>query len=71
MILRMASENRVYGFKKNHPMVKHMIDNMPIEYGYNNAPYSPGWTGLEVKKSLGLENEFSKEIWEYHIISTF
>ena len=58
--------NNVYGFKKNHPMVKHMIDNMPIEYGYNNAPYSPGWTGFEVKKYLGLENEFSKEIWEYH-----
>lgn len=60
--------NNVFAFQKNHPMAKHLIDNMPIEYGYCNAPYSPGWTGIWVKNYLGLENEFSKEIWEYHRI---
>jgi mannosyltransferase OCH1-like enzyme len=60
--------NNVYAFEKNHPIVKHMIDSMPIEYGYCNAPYSPGWTGLEIKKYLGLDNEFSNEIWHYHSV---
>ena len=60
--------NNVYAFVKNHPMVKHMIDNMPLVKDYSNAPYSPGWTGIEVKKYLGLDNEFSNEIWEYHRI---
>lgn len=58
--------NNVYGFEKEHPLPKHMIDNMPIDLGYGNAPYSPGWTGIEVKRYLGLENEFSNEIWHYH-----
>lgn len=60
--------NNVFGFEKNHPLVKHMIDNMPIDYGYCNAPYSPGWTGIQIKKYLGLENEFSNEIWHYHSV---
>jgi len=60
--------NNIFGFEKNHPMVNHMIDHMPIDYNYWNAPYSPGWTGIEVKRYLGLENEFSNEIWEYHRI---
>jgi len=58
--------NNIFGFIKNHPLVKHMIDNMPIDYNYGNAPYSPGWTGIEVKRYLGLENEFTKEVWLYH-----
>ena len=60
--------NNVFAFQKQHPMVKHMIDSMPIEYGYCNAPYSPGWTGIEAKRYLGLENEFSNEIWHYHSV---
>jgi mannosyltransferase OCH1-like enzyme len=58
--------NNVYGFEKDHPLPKHMIDSMPIDLRYGNAPYSPGWTGIEVKRYLGLENEFSNEIWHYH-----
>jgi len=58
--------NNVFGFKREHETVTHMIDNMPIEYGYANPPYSPSWMGLEVKKYLGLENQFSNEIWDYH-----
>lgn len=58
--------NNVFGFKKHHPLVKHMIDNMPDNNPY--CPYSPGWTGIEVKKYVGLENQFSNEIWEYHRI---
>ena len=60
--------NNVFAFKKEHPLVKFMIDNMHSEVGYNNPPYSPSWTGLTAKKYLGLENEFSNEIWEYHRI---
>ena len=58
--------NNVYGFEKENPLPKHMIDSMPIDLNYCNVPYSPGWTGIEVKRYLGLENEFSKEIWHYH-----
>jgi mannosyltransferase OCH1-like enzyme len=58
--------NNVFGFKKNHPLVKHMIDSMPVDINYGNAPYSPGWTGIEGKRYLGLENEFTKNVWEYH-----
>jgi mannosyltransferase OCH1-like enzyme len=60
--------NGIFAFEKNHPIVKTVIDNMPIDLGYCNGPYSPGWTGIAVKKHLGLENEFSNEIWEYHRI---
>jgi len=60
--------NNIFGFAKHHPMVKHMIDTMPVQLGYGNAPYSPGWCGIECKAYLGLENEFSNEIWEYHRI---
>lgn len=58
--------NNVYGFKKEHPIVKYLIDNMPVEIGYCNAPHSPGWTGLIIKKYMGLPNMFSTEIWHYH-----
>lgn len=58
--------NNVFAFAKEHPMVKHMIDTMPVDLGYQNAPYSPGWCGVECKRYMGLENEFSNEIWEYH-----
>lgn len=58
--------NNLFGFAKRHPMVKHMIDAMPVQLGYGNAPYSPGWCGVECKAYLGLENQFSDEIWEYH-----
>jgi len=58
--------NNVFGFEKENSLVKHMIDTMPIELNYGNGPHSPGWTGIAVKNYLGLENEFSKEIWEYH-----
>jgi len=58
--------NNIFAFQKEHPLVKHMIDNMQVEYEYCNAPYSPGWTGMEAKRYLGLENEFSNEIWHYH-----
>lgn len=58
--------NNVFAFQKKHPIVKHLIDNMPVDENYCNAPYSPGWTGIWIKNYLGLKNEFSKEIWEYH-----
>ena len=60
--------NNVFAFAHGHPMVQHMVDSMPIIHGYQNPPHSPGWTGIEIKRYLGLENEFSKEIWEYHRI---
>jgi len=60
--------NNVFGFVKGHPMVKHMIDRMPLDLRYGNAPYSPGWCGMECKAYMGLENQFSNEIWEYHRI---
>ena len=60
--------NNVFAFEKNHPMVQTVIDSMPIDLGYCNLPYSPSWTGIAVKNHLGLENEFSNEIWEYHRI---
>jgi mannosyltransferase OCH1-like enzyme len=60
--------NNVFGFSKEHPMVKHMIDSMPIDLGYQNAPYSPGWCGIECKRYMDLDNQFSNEIWEYHRI---
>lgn len=60
--------NNVFGFAKDHSMVKYLVENMPKDLGYCNAPYSPGWCGMIVKKYMGLENEFSKEIWEYHRI---
>lgn len=58
--------NNVFGFKKGHPLVNFMIENMPIDLGYGNAPYSPGWCGIVAKQFLGLDNTFSNEIWEYH-----
>jgi mannosyltransferase OCH1-like enzyme len=58
--------NNVFGFSQFHPLALHMIDAMADETGYQNAPYSPGWAGKEVKAWLGLENEFSNEIWYYH-----
>jgi mannosyltransferase OCH1-like enzyme len=60
--------NNIFGFKKHHPMVKYVIDNMPTDLQYGNAPYSPGWCGMIVKKYMGLTNDFCNEIWEYHRI---
>lgn len=60
--------NNVFAFKKDHPMANFMVDKMHVELGYCNPPYSPAWTGWTIKEYLGLENEFSKEIWEYHRI---
>jgi len=56
----------IFGFEKKHPLVKHMIDNISETNSY--CPCCPGWVGIEIKKYMGLENEFSKEIWEYHKI---
>jgi len=58
--------NNIFGFEKKHPLVKHMIDNISETNSY--CPCCPGWVGIEIKKYMGLENEFSKEIWEYHKI---
>lgn len=58
--------NNVFAFDKGHPIAKYFIDEMPIDLGYCNAPYSPGWCGIVIKKYLGLANDFSNEIWEYH-----
>lgn len=60
--------NNIFGFSKENPMVKYIINNMYTDLAYANAPYSPGWCGIVVKKFMGLENEFSNEIWEYHRI---
>lgn len=62
----------IFGFKKYHPMIHYIVNNFemdkPIDYNYVNEPYGPPWMGIIVKKYLGLENEFSNEIWEYHRI---
>jgi mannosyltransferase OCH1-like enzyme len=60
--------NNVFAFEKNHPMVQTVINNMAPDLSYCSTPYGPGWTGIAVKNHLGLENEFSNEIWEYHRI---
>lgn len=60
--------NNVFAFKKKHPFVLHMIQNMPVQMDYANVPCSPAWAGLEAKRYVGLANEFSNEIWEYHRI---
>jgi len=60
--------NNVFGFEKEHPMITYVTNNMPIDLGYCNAPYSPGWFGLIVKQFMELENQFHNEIWEYHRI---
>jgi mannosyltransferase OCH1-like enzyme len=60
--------NNVFGFAKEHPTVKFFVDHMPQEQGYSNAPHYPRWCGITLKKYMGLENEFSNQIWEYHRI---
>lgn len=60
--------NNVFAFEKNHPVPQYFLDSMPVDLNYCNAPYSPGWCGITIKKYMGLDNEFSKEIWEYHRI---
>lgn len=60
--------NGVFAFEKNNPLVKYMIDNMLPKYDYFGPPYSPYWTGKNVKSYMGLEYDFSNEIWEYHRI---
>lgn len=58
--------NNVFAFTKNHPLLQYMIDNMSTDVNYSNAPYSPSWCGIEVKKYLNLENEFTQDDWVYH-----
>ena len=58
--------NNVFGFEKNHTMVKHIIDNMNTDCNYFWGPHCPSWVGVEGKRFLGLSNQFSNEIWEYH-----
>ena len=60
--------NNVFGFEKNHTMVKHIIDNMNTDCNYFWGPHCPSWVGVEGKRFLGLSNQFSNEIWEYHRI---
>lgn len=72
--------NNAFGFEKGHPLMKYIVENMApgsqvekttsarIQLNYGNCPYSPGWFGIVVKSFLSLENECSKEIWEYHKI---
>jgi len=58
--------NNVFAFTKKHPLLKSMIDNMSTDISYCNAPYSPSWFGIEVKKYINLENEFTNDDWIYH-----
>jgi hypothetical protein len=70
--------NNTFGFEKEHPLLKYLIDNMGpgsevekttsarIELNYGNCPYSPGWFGIVVKSFLGLKNDCHDEIWQYH-----
>jgi mannosyltransferase OCH1-like enzyme len=60
--------NNVFAFEKKHPFVLHMIQNMPVQMDYSNVPCSPAWAGMEMKRYIGLENEFSREIWHYHSV---
>ena len=60
--------NGIFAFKKKHPMVQFIVNELYEELEYQNAPYPPCWAGLNCKKYMGLENEFSNEIWEYHRI---
>jgi mannosyltransferase OCH1-like enzyme len=58
--------NNVFGFKKNHPMVQFVVENIFVDLNYLNTPYSPQWTGESIKKYLGLPFHFTDDVWEYH-----
>lgn len=60
--------NNVFGFIKGHDMPLTLINNMPKDKGYCNAPYSPSYCGQQLRVFLGLPNRFTEEIWTYHRI---
>ena len=41
---------------------------MNTDCNYFWGPHCPSWVGVEGKRFLGLSNQFSNEIWEYHRI---
>lgn len=58
--------NNVFGFKKNHPLLDCVVQNIYVDLNYQNAPYSPHWTGESIKKFLDLPMHFTDDVWEYH-----
>ncbi|NBP57283.1 hypothetical protein EBU71_12265 [bacterium] len=58
--------NNIFYFQKSHPLTQYMIENIPRSYFYGNPPCSPHWTGETMKKWLGLEMEFTQDVWQYH-----
>ena len=60
--------NNIFAFKKNHPMVKYVIEQMRNDLKYFKPTYSPSFIGLSIKKYVGLGYCFSNQIWEYHRI---
>ena len=61
--------NNIFGFEKNNPMVKHLIDNMNTDCNYiSPLLHYPGWIGVEVRNFLGLNNYFNNDTSEYHRI---
>jgi len=58
--------NNVFGFKKNHPLLDYVVQNIYVDLNYQNPPYSPHWTGESIKKFLGLPMHFTDDVWEYH-----
>jgi hypothetical protein len=60
--------NNIFGFTKGNELVQYIIHNMEIILKCPNPAYGPGWCGVKVKQFLGLENQFSSEMWEYHRI---
>jgi len=58
--------NNVFGFKKNHPLLDYVVQNIYVDLNYQNAPYSPHWTGESIKKFLDLPMHFTDDVWEYH-----
>jgi hypothetical protein len=58
--------NNVFAFKKEHDMPLSIISNMPSNLSYSNPPYSPHFCGEKMRQYLGLSNDFTTDIWEYH-----
>lgn len=60
--------NNVFAFKKNHPIVKYVIEEMKSDLDYCNPTYDPAFTGLSIKKYMELDYYFTDQLWEYHRI---
>jgi mannosyltransferase OCH1-like enzyme len=60
--------NNVFAFKKGHAMPLLILNNLPLNTVYSNAPFSPAFCGQQMRLFLQLSNHFTYDIWVYHEI---